>query len=153
MSVAYSLELATSLTKRQAYYLLAKRFEAQVTPDGMFAHRDNLLITGWDVPPGDTHAEIYEEAFHFTPTLSLGFPWPKESDYEQFYRLMLRASMLMLEHAADSVLRLDTLTVFQRIGGKLIFNTARDVWWEGKEKLIQEEVHVPYVLQVLPQLL
>jgi len=152
MSLDYKLVMASRLNKEQAFHLLAQRFDASLSEDKVTVYREGLLVFGANLTP-DRSTEMYEESFHFAPTLLLSFRWDKECDHELFYRMMLRASMSMLEHAGDAVLVLYSDTVFQRLGGRLIFNMDRDVWWEGKEKLLQEEVHVPYELGVLPRLL
>jgi len=152
MSIDYDLNMVSRLNKEQAFRLLAQRFDAKVSDDGVIVSKEGLLVFGANLAPGRT-TEMYEEFFHFTPTLSLAFRWDKECDYELFYRTMLRASMLMLEYAEDSVLMLDVTTVFQRLGGRLIFNTDPNEWWEGKEKLIQDEVRAPYEMRLLPRVL
>ena len=152
MAIDYDLKMVSRLNKEQAFKLLAECFDAQTSDDGVVVHGPNLLVFGYDVKP-DWSTEMYEEAFHFTPTLDLSFRWDKECDYREFYRTMLRASMLMLEYAGDSVLICNFYTVFQRLGGKLIFNTDPYIGVDEGEKLIQEEVHVPYELRLLPKLL
>ena len=152
MAVDYDLEMASRLNKKQAFELLAKHFDAQISDDGVVVDGPNLLVFGHDFP--HTHmTEMYEEAFHFTPTLSLSFRWRKECDFRAFYRTTLRASMLMLEYAGDSVMIINEVTVFQRLGGELIFNTDGYVWMAEDEQLIQEEVRAPHELRLLPRVL
>jgi hypothetical protein len=45
-----------------------------------------------------------KEAFHFTPTLPVGFRFPTNTDYEAFKETMLQATMLLLELSRDAVL-------------------------------------------------
>jgi len=151
MAIEYALDLDSRMRKSQAFELISKRLGANISSDGHFAHGTDILIGGSDIEVG-LRTEMHEEYFNFVPSLGFTFRRQQDVDVENFYRLMLRASMMMLEYADDAVLLFDTVIVFQRLGGRLTFNTDYQLIVGETDRLLREEVHVPYERRSIPRL-
>ena len=149
MATEYHFEISSDWTSEQAKRAFAKHLDAELTPNG-FVNKQDILISASDVPPG-RRTEMAEREFHFTPTLLAIFRREYEADPAEFVRLMLRATMLLLEHGRDAVLLFNgEIIVFQRLGGKLVFNTDYQLQVGKDEALLREEVHIPYERRSLP---
>jgi len=151
MAIEYALDLDSRMRKSQAFELMADFLGATFDSDEDCVYMADLYVYGIDVTPG-LSTIIHEEAFHFTPSLKFWFRLQQDVDVENFYRLMLRASMMMLEYADDAVLLFDTVIVFQRLGGRLVFNTDYQLIVGETDRLLREEVHVPYERRSIPRL-
>ncbi|WP_309897609.1 SitI3 family protein [Archangium sp.] len=96
---------------------------------------------------------LYEDAFHFVPTLGVEFRFmsyaDSDADYERFRQNMLQATLLLLEHAQDAVLLFNGETiVLQRFGGKLVFNSDYHIF-EGDDWL-RSRLSLPFDRRPLP---
>jgi len=149
MAVEYSIDIASDLNRDQAMRLLAERLGMEQTEG--FVHKPGTMSIGaCDIEPGHW-TEVTEEAFHFTPNLSMSFRRLYEANGEEFARLMLRATMLLLEHGRDAVLLFNgEIIVFQRLRGQLTFNTDYELQVGKDELLLKEEVRIPYERRSLP---
>lgn len=88
------------------------------------------------------------EGFGFTPTLSVGFRFKTNTDFDAFSEIMNQATMLLLEHARDAVLLFNyELIVLQRIGGKLVFNADYQMW---DDDLLKGRLTLPFERRPLP---
>lgn len=148
MATEFSLELSTDLKPARALRLMADRLGLE------WGDEEHLLgpalwVSAVEATPGWSTAEV-EEAFHFRPTLSVGFRLdPNSDDYEESYHLLLRAVLLLLEHGRDAVLLFNGETiVLQRLAGQLVLNADYRVWKEGYR--LEGEVHLPHEVRSLP---
>jgi hypothetical protein len=146
MAIEYWFEMVSDLNREQARRLLAEHLSAELTEEG-YVYKSDILVTASDLHPGRS-TEVTEEAFHFTPSLGIGFRRQYEADALEFSLFMLRGTMLLLEHGRDAVLLFNhEIIVFQRLGGQLVFNTDFKLW---DEELLKEEVRIPYERRSLP---
>jgi len=144
----YSLMLSTGMERAHALGLLAEHIQ------GLHWSEENAFLFGIDiiitVVELDGEAQsIVEEGFGFRPTLSVGFRFPSNHDYERFVQAMLRGALLLLEHGGDGVLLFNgEIIVLQRIGGQLVFNAEYRLY--GDEHWLKDKVSVPFERRPLP---
>ncbi len=93
---------------------------------------------------------MVEEGFRFLPDLSMGFRLdPSSDEYEEGTRVMMRATMLLLEHGRDGVLLFNgEHIVLQRLGGRLVLNADARNWSDGLR--LEDEIHLPHEKRSLP---
>jgi hypothetical protein len=128
MALGYYLEMETQLKPPRALEVLAAWNRELAWSEEGFLLSDSTIITstsefyeGW--------RESIHHGFSFTPTLSVGFRFISNTDYDRFRQLMLQATMLLLEHARDAVLLFNAESiVLQRLGGRLTFNSEQQIW-------------------------
>jgi hypothetical protein len=90
-----------------------------------------------------------KRGFHFEPTLSIGFRFVNNTDYDAFRQIMLRATMLLLAHAQDAVLLFNyEIIVLQRLGGKLVFNSEYHIW--DDDDWLKSRLSLPFERRSLP---
>src|SRR3954454_15283503 len=102
MANELSLEMVSDLSIHQAKRLVADLLNMRLSDEGFMLTPD-IAISGGAIEPG-YYTAVTEECFHFTPSWSMGFRRGHDGSYEEFYRLMLRATMLLLAHGRDAVL-------------------------------------------------
>lgn len=103
MALEYDLHLTTSMKPIQALAIMA----GQVS--GLDRSEDDSCLFDVTVTITATGTRaltrsIIEEAFHFVPTLRVGFRFVNNTDHYRAGQIMLQATMLLLEHAQDAVL-------------------------------------------------
>ncbi|WP_309889007.1 SitI3 family protein [Archangium sp.] len=150
MATEYEFDIATDLKTVQALELLSRHIGG-LTPTWNGKNSDYLVgstisISGSEPPKG--WQELITEGFGFTPTLSVGFRFHNNTDFDVFSEIMFQATMLLLEHAEDAVLLFNyEIIVLQRSGGKLVFNADYQMWdddWlEGRPTLPFERRPLP----------
>jgi hypothetical protein len=147
MALDYHLHLATSTSSKQALERLASHV------DGLTWSEDNACLFDETVTitPTETRAltrSIIEEAFHFVPTLRVGFRFVNNTDHDRAGQIMLQATMLLLEHAQDAVLLFNgEIIVLHRLGGKLVFNSEHEIW---DDDWLKSRLTLPFERRPLP---
>ncbi|MCY1075049.1 SitI3 family protein [Archangium lansingense] len=93
---------------------------------------------------------MVEESFQFRPDLSVGFRLdPNSDEYEQGNRIMLRATMFLLEYGRDGVLLFNgEHIVLQRLSGHLVLNEDSKNWTDGLQ--LEDEIRLPHEKRPLP---
>lgn len=123
MALEYDLNLTTRLDEKQALEMLAGRIPGLNWGDDYSFLVDSTATITALVASASTR-RLFEDTFHFVPTLGIGFRFVSNTDYDRFRLLMLQATTLLLEHARDAVLLFNYETiVLQRFGGKLVLNS------------------------------
>jgi hypothetical protein len=88
-------------------------------------------------------------AFHFTPTLTVSFRRAHDADWDGFRRVLLDASLLLLNESQDALLLFNGERIeFQRFGGQLVFN-AESAYWRDKDWL-KSRLSLPFEWRPLP---
>lgn len=150
MSLWFGLDLSATLNAASAIRLLAQRFDLRQSDETHLA-REGIFIWAHDKARGHLSVEVIEDAFHFTPTLYVGFELYNDlGDYNENERLMIRATMLLLEHGGDAVLLFNhEETILQRLlGGKLVLNEGAMDW-----DTLESEVYLPHDRRQIPSYL
>jgi hypothetical protein len=128
MALEYDLHLTTSMKPIQALEIMARQIA------GLARSEDDssLVDVTVTITATETRAltrSIIEEAFHFVPTLRVGFRFVNNADHDRASQIMLQATLLLLEHAQDAVLLFNgEIIVLHRLGGKLVFNSEHEIW-------------------------
>jgi hypothetical protein len=140
--------LSTGMVRTHALGLLAEHIQ------GLHWGEENAFLFGTDIivtviEPDREAQSIVEEGFGFRPSLSVGFRFPSNQDYEGFVQAMIRGALLLLEHGGDGVLLFNgEIIVLQRVGGQLVFNA--DYRLCGDERWLEDNVSVPFERRSLP---
>ncbi|QRN95666.1 hypothetical protein JRI60_42535 [Archangium violaceum] len=147
MGLDNSLEISTDLSPEQALNLLADRFGLKWGDD---KHLIGPSLWVSAIRPSLDGKSIIQEGFHFSPDLSVGFRLStSEGAYEEGYRLMLRATMLLLEQGRDGVLLFNGEHItLQRIAGQLVLNADAGNWTDGLQ--LENEIRLPHEKRSLP---
>ncbi len=96
MGLDYSLELVTELQPLQSLSLLADRIGLKWWDESYLGGPALWISAGVQTARWRT---LMEEAFHFSPNLSVSFRLaPNDPEYRQGDRLMMRATLFLLEH-------------------------------------------------------
>ncbi len=135
------------MTPEDALRLMAERF-GMTWGDATHLIGPALWISA--IEPNQNWKSLIEEGFHFIPELSVGFRLdPNSDDYEEGNRVMLRATMLLLEHSRDGVLLFNGEHItLQRIGGQLVLNADAENWTDGLQ--LEDEIRLPHEKRSLP---
>jgi hypothetical protein len=150
VATEYEFDMATDLEASQALELLSRRIGGlTLTWNGK--NTDYLLGSTIEIDinaPLKSWQETITEGFGFAPTLSVGFRFKTNTDFDAFSKIMLQATMLLLEYAGDAVLLFNyEIIVLQRIDGKLVFNSQyhlRDDDW------LKSSLPLPFERRPLP---
>ncbi|WP_257452646.1 SitI3 family protein [Archangium lipolyticum] len=147
MGLEYGLELSTDLGPTQALRLLAERLGLPWGNERSL--RGSALWIDLS-EPSNTGREIIEEGFHFRPDVLVIFRLDSNSDqYEEGHRVMLRATMLLLEHGRDGVLLFNgERIILQRLAGELVLNADYGNWTKGLQ--LENEIQLPHEKRPLP---
>jgi hypothetical protein len=147
MGLDNSLELSTDMKPAQALRLLAERFGLEWGDD---SHLLGPAVWVSAIEPEQDFKLMIEEAFQFRPDLSVGFRLdPNGGEYEEGNRIMLRATMFLLEHGRDGVLLFNgEHIVLQRFGGHLVLNEDSKNWTDGLR--LEDEIRLPHEKRPLP---
>jgi hypothetical protein len=148
MGLDYTLELSTPLGPAEALSLLGGCMSnLKRSDDGKCLWDKDIIVTA--ISLGGEARAMTKEAFGFCPDLSVGFRFPSNEDYESFVRMMLRGSLLLLEHGQEGVLLFSMeIIVLQRMEGRLVFNA--DYRLPGDEHWLEDLVPVPFERRSLP---
>jgi hypothetical protein len=130
MALEYELELSTRMTPIQAMEAMANHIKELAWGNDRFVLFDPTITIC------ATHAlnmtqKVIERGFGFIPNLSIELRFISNSNYDRFKKLLLQATMLLLEHAQEAVLLFNgEIIVLQRLGGQLTFNSDYHIWDE-----------------------
>ncbi len=145
MGLDNSLELSTHLTIEAALGLMADHLGLRW---GDETHLAGPGISISVIRPVRNFGLMIEEAFQFKPDLSIGF-WINSQEEgtpdvsAEGHRIMLRATMLLLEHGGDGVLLFNgEHIILQRIKGRLVLNAENRNWTDGLR--LEQEVRLPH---------
>lgn len=147
MALEHDLYLSIQTTPAQALKQLADQLP------GLSWSQDRSLLNG--TPAQLSAAEplartqrMFEDAFHFTPTLGVGFRRKYDADWDSLRQLLLDATLLLLDDAKDAVLLFNgEIIVLQRLGGRLVFNSDYDL---GDDDWLKSRLTRPFERRPLP---
>ncbi|HYO51453.1 SitI3 family protein [Archangium sp.] len=147
MGLDYSLKLSTDMQPVQVLRLLAERLGLKWWDD---SHLGGPAIWIGAIGVSDSGRLSIEEGFHFSPDVSVLFRLDSNSDeYEDGNRVMLRATLLLLEHDRDGVLLFNgERIILQRIAGQLVLNADYGNWTDGLR--LEDEIRFPHEKRSLP---
>jgi len=150
VATEYEFDMATDLKTSQALELLSRHIGGlTLTWNGK--NSDYLLGSTIEIDisePLKVWQETITKGFGFTPTLSVGFRFKTNTDFDAFSEIMNRATTLLLEHARDAVLLFNyEIIVLQRIGGKLVFNADYQMW---DDDWLEGRLTLPFERRPLP---
>ncbi|HYO56740.1 SitI3 family protein [Archangium sp.] len=145
MALDYDLHLSTSMKPAQALEKLA----GQLTGLAWSEDRFSLFDTTVSICAIENRSESIKEAFHFNPTLLVGFRRLFDADWDRFRQVLLDATLLLLDEAQDAVLLFNGERIeLQRLGGQLAFN-AESGYWRDKDWL-KSRLTLPFDWRPLP---
>jgi len=148
MALVYELELSSSVRCMRALELLAAHM------DGLEQDEDRPCLFGPTITmsvaePDAMSRKVIKRGFQFEPTLSIGFRFVSNTDYDAFKQIMLRATVLLLAHAQDAVLLFNyEIIVLQRLGGILVFNSEYHIW--DDDDWLKSRLSTPFERRPLP---
>lgn len=148
MGLDYVLDASTDMKRAQALDLLAGCIpELQWSEEHGSLYAPDIIITVLELSSeGDS---IIEESFGFRPSLSVGFRYPSNRDYENFVKTMLRGALPLLDQGRDGVLLFNgEIIVLQRMEGRLVFNADYRLYKD--EHWLKDNVPVPFERRPLP---
>ncbi|MDC0713516.1 SitI3 family protein [Stigmatella sp. ncwal1] len=147
MGLSNGLAIAIELNSTGALRLLAERLRLERADDTHLTGPALWVSAG---EPDLNYKLMIQEGFHFTPNLYLGFRLdPGSDDYPQGSRLMLRATLLLLEHGRDGVLLFNgEHIILQRLSGQLVLNEDARNWVDGLQ--LEGEIRLPHERRSLP---
>jgi len=147
MGLEYGLELSTDLKPAQVLKLLLERLGLKWGNEKSL-RGPALWIDAHE--KSDMGREIIEEGFHFRPDVIVIFRFDNNSkDYEEGNRVMLRVTMLLLEHGRDGVLLFNgERIILQRLAGQLVLNADYGNWTRGLR--LENEIRLPHEKRSLP---
>ncbi|WP_309894460.1 SitI3 family protein [Archangium sp.] len=150
MATEYAFDIASDLKTVQALELLSRHISGlTLTWNGK--NRDYLVGSTINISVSEqlrSWQETILEGFGFTPTLSVGFRFHNNTDFDAFSEIMFQATMLLLEHAEDAVLLFNyEIIVLQRLGGKLVFNAGYQMW---DDDWLKSRLSLPFERRPLP---
>jgi hypothetical protein len=150
MAREYDLYLAASMKPRQALELLAEQIGGLIwSEDDFCLVHEVVTITAAETRIPGRGPTVVEEVFGFALKVRVGFRFVNNTDYDVFRQIMLRATMLLLEHAQDAVLLFNgEIIVLQRLGGNLVFNVDHHIW--DDDDLLKSGVSFPFERRPLP---
>jgi hypothetical protein len=147
MSLEYELRIVTDWQPLDILNLLSQELELDWEESRLFGPGIVLGVT----LESEHRQSIMMETFGFQPTLDLWFWLDSQENYQWGKQMLLKASMLVLNHlSGDAVLLFNSeSTVLQRVSGSLIFN--QKIPLTSKEEL--EKFKQPFYIQPLRSLL
>ncbi|MFY0578285.1 SitI3 family protein [Cystobacter fuscus] len=146
MALDYDLFLSTRMKPMQFMEKLSEQF------DGLAWSEDKFFL--FDATVSISAAESGTEsaiksAFHFTPTVIVGFRRAHDADWDRFRRVLLDASLLLLNESQDALLLFNGERIeFQRLDGQLVFNSESG-YWRDKDWL-KSRLDIPFECRPLP---
>ncbi|HLM44329.1 MAG TPA: SitI3 family protein [Myxococcaceae bacterium] len=148
MALEYDLDLSTSMKPMQALEKLASQLPGLTwSEDRSFLFDESVQIDATD--SRTLTQSIIKDAFHFTPTIIVGFRRSFDADWDGFRQVLLDASLLLLDEAQDAVLLFNGERIeLQQLGGQLAFNSESG-YWRDKEWL-ESRLTRPFDWRPLP---
>ena len=145
MALEYDLHLSTSMNPKQALEKLADQLTGlDWGEDGFFLYDPSVSICAIE-----WRSEPIKDAFHFNPTILVGFRRSFDADWDRFRQVLLDATLLLLDEAQDAVLLFNGERIeIQRFGGQLAFN-AESGYWRDKDWL-KSRLTLPFDWRPLP---
>jgi len=148
MALVYELELSASMQCMQVLELLAAQVDGLEQDEG----RPALFGPTITISVAETDAmsrKVIKRGFHFEPTLSIGFRFVSNTDYDAFKQIMLQAAVRLLAHAQDAVLLFNyEIIVLQRLGGNLVLNSEYHIW--DDDDWLKSRLASPFERRPLP---
>jgi hypothetical protein len=145
MALEYDLHLATSMKPAQALEKLAGRLTGLERSEDRFF----LFDTSVSICAIERTSESLKAAFHFNPTILVGFRRLFDADWDRFRQVLLDATLLLMDEAQDAVLLFNGERIeIQRFGGQLAFN-AESGYWQDKDWL-ESRLPLPFEHRPLP---
>jgi len=146
MSLDYDLHLSTRMNPARAMEKLVGQISGlEWSEDGFSLFDTSVSICALE----SGNQEFIKDAFHFIPTLIVGFHRAHDADWDRFRRVLLDASLLLLEEAEDAVLLFNGERIeLQRFGGQLVFNAESGYWRD--ENWLKSTLTVPFECRPLP---
>jgi hypothetical protein len=145
MAIEYDLYLSTSMKPAQALEQLVSQIPALAWSDD----RTFVFDTSVQIDAAEPRAlmpllqGVIEEAFHFTPTLWVGFRRRFDADWDRFRQVLLDATLLVLDGAQEAVLLFNGERIeLQRLGGQLVFNADSGYWRD--EEWLRSRLTTPF---------
>jgi hypothetical protein len=146
MALDYDLYLSTKMKSAQAMEKLADRFSELNWSEDRF-HLFDVTVSVCAIESASSQ-EVIQEAFHFTPTLIIGFRRLYDADWDTFRSILLDACLLLLDEAQDAVLLFNGERIeLQRIGGQLAFNVESGYWRD--EDWLKSRLTIPFEVRPL----
>jgi hypothetical protein len=145
VALDYDLHLSTSLKPAQVMEMLADRIAGLAWSEDKFF----LFDTAVSICAIEGRSKSIEDAFHFTPTLAVGFRRKHDADWDRFRQVLLDASLLLLDEARDALLLFNGERIeLQRFQGKLVFNADSGYWRD--EDWLKSRLTIPFDRRPLP---
>jgi hypothetical protein len=145
MALEYDLHLSTSTKPEHAMKKLASQIAGLDWSEDRFFLFDKTV----SICAIENRSESIKDAFHFNPTILVGFRRGFDADWERFRQILLDASLLLLDDAQDAVLLFNGERIeLQRLGGQLAFNSESG-YWRDKDWL-ESRLTVPFDWCPLP---
>jgi hypothetical protein len=145
MALSYYLELEVGLKPQQALQIVANACPFQWQDNNLVGL--GIQIRAFEEKDEENQA-LTEQFFGFVHSLVVSFRISSNQDIEQAERLMIRATLALLQKTTgDAVLLFNYENiVLQRIKNQLVFN--QDFWDPWKADEIKNAL-IPYSLKVL----
>ena len=147
MALDHTLYLVTPLGPAEALRLMAEHLKLKWSDE---YHLSGPEVWIYSSEASEPELSLMSESFHFRPDLLVGFEvYTGDEGYEESLRIMLRATMLLLEHAGNAVLLLNGEHILlQRISGELVLNADYGNWTKGL--MLEDEIRAPHDRRPLP---
>jgi hypothetical protein len=147
MALEYDHYLSTHMKPAHALEKLASRIpELTWSEDRSFLADTPVQISATE--PRAPTQRMLEDAFHFTPTLRVGFRRRLDADWDRLRQLLLDVTLLLLDDAQDAVLLFNGETiVLQRLGGHLVYNSEYEL---GDDDWLKRRLTLPFETRPLP---
>lgn len=146
MALDYFLSIATRLEPRQALQIINDELHLKWV-EGTHLLGPGVVLSA--IYESALSKSIIEEDFAFRPTVSIGFRLlPNSDEYEEGKHVLLRATMILLNHEeGDAVLLFNgDKVLLQRLKGQLIANKD---WFRYSDDPQLSELKPPYELRSL----
>jgi hypothetical protein len=146
MALSYNLLLSADMSPRSSLELLVSHaHDLTWGPDWLSLYSPTLTISASEIR--ESRREAIRLGYGFTPTLSVGFRFISNTDYEDFRRTMLSATLLLLGHAESAVLLLNgETTALWWLDEQLVISS--DHW--DDESWLKSQITMPFELHPLP---
>jgi hypothetical protein len=146
MALDYDLFLSTRMKPAQALEKLAGQLPGlDWSEDRFFLFDTTVSICATE----SMSEESIKDAFHFTPTLTVGFRRSHDADWDGFRQVLLDACLLLLDEAEDALLLFNGERIeLERFGGQLVFNAESGYWRD--ESWLKSRLTIPFECRPLP---
>lgn len=149
MALEYSFEGALDLDATAALQQVATELGLSAT-DSVRLHGPALQI--FTLSQSDLRKSVIEDAFHFRPTLSIGFRIDSnasDQDYETGKHLLIRVVVALLQQSPGAAVLLfnGETVLLQRLDERIVLNQD---WREWTSYDLLRDVTLPYDQRPLP---